>query len=268
MVYEMTALLTAYGTTAFLLGEYTEDDILLLPRVRRRGRDRGAVAAPAGQPRRALLPRLQAARQPLPGGRARLPHHQLGARHLPPAGEPADAGGIRAGVRAHLHRRQGAGRDAGRRPVARHDDAAGRPVGRRQDDDRAAVRARGRAAGRAQPVHELPGEPHAAHAHHPRAGRGPRRGAGAGAGPGVRLAGGAADRQHHRRHVPPHPAARRAAAGDRRAGRPGQRRDRPAAPARLPVRAGAALRRQHHHQRAELRDHAATRWPAAACRTP
>jgi circadian clock protein KaiC len=31
MVYEMTALLTAYGTTAFLLGEYTEDDILLYP---------------------------------------------------------------------------------------------------------------------------------------------------------------------------------------------------------------------------------------------
>jgi circadian clock protein KaiC len=31
MVYEMTALLTAYGTTAFLLGEYNEDDILRYP---------------------------------------------------------------------------------------------------------------------------------------------------------------------------------------------------------------------------------------------
>lgn len=31
MVYEMTALLTSYGTTAFLLGEYTEEDILLYP---------------------------------------------------------------------------------------------------------------------------------------------------------------------------------------------------------------------------------------------
>jgi len=31
IVYDMTALLTAYGTTAFLLGEYTEDDILLYP---------------------------------------------------------------------------------------------------------------------------------------------------------------------------------------------------------------------------------------------
>ena len=31
MVYEMTALLTAFGTTAFLLGEYTEEDILLYP---------------------------------------------------------------------------------------------------------------------------------------------------------------------------------------------------------------------------------------------
>jgi circadian clock protein KaiC len=31
MVYEMTALLTSYGTTAFLLGEYTEDDILIYP---------------------------------------------------------------------------------------------------------------------------------------------------------------------------------------------------------------------------------------------
>ncbi|CAN5895029.1 ATPase domain-containing protein [soil metagenome] len=31
IVYEMTALLTAYGTTAFLLGEYTEDDILVYP---------------------------------------------------------------------------------------------------------------------------------------------------------------------------------------------------------------------------------------------
>jgi circadian clock protein KaiC len=31
MVYEMTALLTAYGTTAFLLGEYTENDILQYP---------------------------------------------------------------------------------------------------------------------------------------------------------------------------------------------------------------------------------------------
>ncbi|MEX2283853.1 MAG: ATPase domain-containing protein [Gemmatimonadota bacterium] len=31
MVYEMTALLTAYGTTAFLLGEYTEEDILRYP---------------------------------------------------------------------------------------------------------------------------------------------------------------------------------------------------------------------------------------------
>jgi circadian clock protein KaiC len=31
MVYEMTALLSAYGTTAFLLGEYTEDDILAFP---------------------------------------------------------------------------------------------------------------------------------------------------------------------------------------------------------------------------------------------
>jgi circadian clock protein KaiC len=31
MVYEMTALLSAYGTTAFLLGEYTEDDILRYP---------------------------------------------------------------------------------------------------------------------------------------------------------------------------------------------------------------------------------------------
>src|SRR5687768_5735239 len=31
MVYEMTALLTAYGTTAFLLGEYTEEDILAYP---------------------------------------------------------------------------------------------------------------------------------------------------------------------------------------------------------------------------------------------
>src|SRR4051812_10890750 len=31
MVYEMTAMLTAYGTTAFLLGEYTEEDILLYP---------------------------------------------------------------------------------------------------------------------------------------------------------------------------------------------------------------------------------------------
>jgi circadian clock protein KaiC len=31
MVYEMTALLTAFGTTAFLLGEYTEDDILEYP---------------------------------------------------------------------------------------------------------------------------------------------------------------------------------------------------------------------------------------------
>jgi circadian clock protein KaiC len=31
LVYEMTALLTSYGTTAFLLGEYTEDDILLYP---------------------------------------------------------------------------------------------------------------------------------------------------------------------------------------------------------------------------------------------
>ena len=31
MVYEMTALLSAYGTTAFLLGEYTEGDILEYP---------------------------------------------------------------------------------------------------------------------------------------------------------------------------------------------------------------------------------------------
>lgn len=31
MVYEMTALLSAYGTTAFLLGEYTEEDILIYP---------------------------------------------------------------------------------------------------------------------------------------------------------------------------------------------------------------------------------------------
>src|SRR5688572_21418627 len=31
MVYDLTALLSAYGTTAFLLGEYTEDDILLYP---------------------------------------------------------------------------------------------------------------------------------------------------------------------------------------------------------------------------------------------
>ena len=31
IVYEMTSLLTAFGTTAFLLGEYTEDDILLYP---------------------------------------------------------------------------------------------------------------------------------------------------------------------------------------------------------------------------------------------
>src|SRR5918999_1552848 len=31
MVYEMTALLSAYGTTAFLLGEYTEQDILQYP---------------------------------------------------------------------------------------------------------------------------------------------------------------------------------------------------------------------------------------------
>jgi circadian clock protein KaiC len=31
MVYEMTALLSAYGTTAFLLGEYTEEDILRYP---------------------------------------------------------------------------------------------------------------------------------------------------------------------------------------------------------------------------------------------
>jgi circadian clock protein KaiC len=31
IVYEMSALLTAFGTTAFLLGEYTEDDILLYP---------------------------------------------------------------------------------------------------------------------------------------------------------------------------------------------------------------------------------------------
>ncbi|HEX6134753.1 MAG TPA: ATPase domain-containing protein [Longimicrobiales bacterium] len=31
MVYAMTALLTAFGTTAFLLGEYTEEDILLYP---------------------------------------------------------------------------------------------------------------------------------------------------------------------------------------------------------------------------------------------
>jgi circadian clock protein KaiC len=31
MVYDMPALLTAYGTTAFLLGEYTEEDILLYP---------------------------------------------------------------------------------------------------------------------------------------------------------------------------------------------------------------------------------------------
>src|SRR3954471_17128591 len=31
MVYEMTALLSAYGTTAFLLGEYTEEDILDYP---------------------------------------------------------------------------------------------------------------------------------------------------------------------------------------------------------------------------------------------
>ncbi|HUG40811.1 MAG TPA: ATPase domain-containing protein [Longimicrobiales bacterium] len=31
MVYAMTALLTAYGTTAFLLGEYTEHDILRYP---------------------------------------------------------------------------------------------------------------------------------------------------------------------------------------------------------------------------------------------
>src|SRR5688572_4803650 len=31
IVYEMTALLTSYGTTAFLLGEYTEDDILVYP---------------------------------------------------------------------------------------------------------------------------------------------------------------------------------------------------------------------------------------------
>jgi circadian clock protein KaiC len=31
LVYEMTSLLTAYGTTAFLLGEYTEDDILEYP---------------------------------------------------------------------------------------------------------------------------------------------------------------------------------------------------------------------------------------------
>src|SRR5205085_6566066 len=31
IVYEMTALLTSYGTTAFLLGEYTEDDILRFP---------------------------------------------------------------------------------------------------------------------------------------------------------------------------------------------------------------------------------------------
>ena len=31
MVYEVTALLSAYGTTAFLLGEYNEDDILRYP---------------------------------------------------------------------------------------------------------------------------------------------------------------------------------------------------------------------------------------------
>ncbi len=31
MVYEMSALLTAYGTTAFLLGEYNEEDILRYP---------------------------------------------------------------------------------------------------------------------------------------------------------------------------------------------------------------------------------------------
>lgn len=31
MVYDMTALLSAYGTTAFLLGEYTEDEFLVYP---------------------------------------------------------------------------------------------------------------------------------------------------------------------------------------------------------------------------------------------
>jgi circadian clock protein KaiC len=31
MVYDMTSLLTSYGTTAFLLGEYTEEDILQYP---------------------------------------------------------------------------------------------------------------------------------------------------------------------------------------------------------------------------------------------
>ena len=204
MVYELTALLAAYGTTAFLLGEYTEEDILALSGVRGGRWNRRVVAAAPRQPRRALLPRLQAARQPLPRGHARVPHHRRGARHLSAPRQPA--------VPEDTSRRRSASRPGSPASMRCSVAASGaarqrcsRAVRRRQDDDRPAVRARRAASGRAESVHELPGESVAAHPYDSRPGRGPGEARAQGldlvyASP-VELA----DRQHHRRHVSPDP---------------------------------------------------------------
>ena len=75
-------LLTAYDTTAFLLGEYTRGRHPALAGVRGGRRHRRAVARSSRATATSATCASQAARQRLPRGRARVPHHRRRARRL------------------------------------------------------------------------------------------------------------------------------------------------------------------------------------------
>ena len=162
ILYELTGLLTAFETTVFLIGEYTDEDAQRLPEF--------AVADGIVQFMRnplstrderflrvlklrgsAYLEGLHAFRIGA-GGLEIFP--RLVSPEIPESYtivEERTATGI-----------EGLDRAPRRRAVAREHDAARRPDGRRQDDRRPAVRPRGRAPRRAVPLRQLPGEPDAA----------------------------------------------------------------------------------------------------------
>ena len=253
MVSDLAGLLSAYDTTALLLGEYTNEDIQRYPEFAVSDSIIQLARQPLGTRDERYLRVLK-----LRGSSYREGQHAFritddGIELYPRLVSPRIATDVRPALRPHLARGAGARRHARRRRLGRHDDAARRAHGLRQDDGRDALRARGSRPQGADAVRQLPGESRAAravlHESRRRPGRREERRARA----HVRLARGAADRQHRRRDLRAHQGRNDPSRGDRRRGRSHHGRERHAAPARLSLFARAALRGERRHQPAHLR---------------
>ncbi len=247
MLYELSGLLSAYEATTFLVGEYGEEHVALLPEF--------AVADGIVQFSRKELgardERYMRVRK-LRGSRYREGVHgfRITDRGLDiyprlVSRVPED---VHHAEGSRLLRCPRARRDARRRPVARLEHAPRGPERLGQDHARAPFRAGRDAPRRALRLRQFPGEPVPARLCRPRLRRRRRRGDAQRAELHLPIAGRAPDRQHPGRALPPRHRERHPPRGHRRHRRSRHRLERSAAAPRVPLRADAAPHRARRDQ--------------------